>query len=116
MTVSVTKLFGSLLGGRKAVVAETAPEPAPPARDSERIPSFKDATVTTMSGEKWRAIAVDIDDHGARVRFMTQPAIGDKVRVSISGVCTLRLAKVMWRDRNDVGLRYVMDTPPAGNA
>lgn len=107
-------LFGRHKSRRETEALPTQPEPAQ--RDSERTPSFKDATVTTMTGQKLRAVAVDMDDHGARVRFLTKPDIGDKVKVSISGVCTQRLAKVMWRDRNDVGLRYIMDARPSTSA
>ncbi|MEL7481710.1 MAG: hypothetical protein AAGJ29_09110 [Pseudomonadota bacterium] len=78
-------------------------------RSGGRAPAFKDAVVTTDSGARVRAIALDFDPLGARVRFMSHPSFDGIVRLSINGVCKQRAARVAWRDNNDVGLQFLDD-------
>ncbi|MEL7128825.1 MAG: hypothetical protein AAGK23_04700 [Pseudomonadota bacterium] len=99
--------FAKLFGRSK-----TAPEPEEaeeqiPERIGDREPSFKYATIKLQSGARLKAIAVDLDSHGMRARFLSKESLSDIVHVSVNGVCSQQLARVAWRDQKDAGLQFI---------
>ncbi|MEO1476305.1 MAG: PilZ domain-containing protein [Pseudomonadota bacterium] len=85
-------------------------------RDGARAPSYKDTTIRTPGGQKLRAITVDVDEKGARVRFVGQQSLSGLVDVSINGVCRQRPAKVVWTDGHDIGLQFMPQETAATSA
>lgn len=103
MLSSLLKVFGS----RKAPDEELVVEAEVPSRAGEREPAYKDATIRLESGQKLRAIAVDFDEKGARLRFTGHQSLSDTLAVSINGFCRMRQARVAWYDGADVGLAFI---------
>ena len=104
----MASLLANLFRSRKKEPVEELVLEAPvPERCGDRAPSFKDATVTLPGGQRLKAIAVDIDDKGARVRFIAHESLPPLVHVSINGICSNRQARIAWRDKKDAGLKFV---------
>ncbi|MEO0882159.1 MAG: PilZ domain-containing protein [Pseudomonadota bacterium] len=102
----VTSLL-KLLGLRQPAEDIPVTEAEIPSRNGERAPAYKDATIRLTGGLKLRAIAVDVDEQGARLRFTGHQSLTETVSVSINGFCRQRTARVAWSDGNDVGLQFV---------
>jgi DNA-directed RNA polymerase subunit E'/Rpb7 len=80
---------------------------APSEKRSERKPTFKAATLTFITGERVEVIVKNVSDTGARVEFMRDMQLPDRVLISEP---TLRLktwAYVIWQTRGAAGLQFV---------
>lgn len=95
------------LGLRSAPEEILEVEDETPVRTGQRAPAYKDATIRLTSGQKLRAIAVDFDEHGAKLRFTGHQSFTDTVSISINGFCQFRPARVAWQDGSDVGLEFL---------
>ncbi|MEM6411752.1 MAG: hypothetical protein AAF683_09475 [Pseudomonadota bacterium] len=96
-----------LTGLKKPIETDSKADTDTPARIGERAAAYKDATIKLKSGQRLRAIAVDFDDQGARLRFQGHQSWTGDVLVSINGFCNFRTARVAWHDGTDVGLQFV---------
>jgi DNA-directed RNA polymerase subunit E'/Rpb7 len=79
----------------------------PGEKRSERKPTFKAATLTFITGERVDVVMKNVSDTGARIEFMRDMALPDRVLVSEP---TLRLkvwAYVIWQTRGAAGLQFV---------
>jgi len=79
----------------------------PGEKRSERKPTFKAATLTFITGERVDVVVKNVSDTGARVEFMRDMALPDRVLLSEP---TLRLktwAYVIWQTRGAAGLQFV---------
>ena len=92
---------------RKAANEEIEPVSVPERanRDSEYI----HVQVLTRSKTKLEGIIVDLSGEGACVRFISSAglAVGDAVKLRSSLRNIDETAQVIWRDQNQVGLRFV---------
>ena len=105
----LSRIF-ALFGRKKPIETEIETEVEIPARIGERAAAYKDATIKLASGQKLRAIAVDYDERGARLRFPGHQSWSGNAHVSINGFCSFRAAKVAWNDGTDIGLQFI-ETP-----
>lgn len=74
---------------------------------SERKPTFKAATLTLISGERIDVVVKNVSETGARIEFMRDLTLPDRVMLSEP---TLRLriwAYVAWQERGKAGLEFV---------
>lgn len=79
----------------------------PGEKRSERKPTFKAATLTFITGERVDVVVKNVSDTGARVEFMRDISLPDRVLLSEP---TLRLkiwAYVIWQTRGAAGLQFV---------
>jgi len=74
---------------------------------SERKATFKAATLTLISGERIDVVVKNVSDTGARIEFLRDVVLPDRVLLSEP---TLRLkiwAYVAWQERGKAGLEFV---------
>lgn len=79
----------------------------PGEKRSERKPTFKAATLAFITGERVDVVVKNVSDTGARVEFMRDIQLPDRVLLSEP---TLRLktwAYVIWQTRGAAGLQFV---------
>ncbi len=79
----------------------------PGEKRSERKPTFKAATLTFITGERVDVVMKNVSDTGARIEFMRDMTLPDRVLVAEP---TLRLkvwAYVIWQTRGAAGLQFV---------
>jgi len=72
-----------------------------------RKPTFKSATLTLLGGERLDVVVKNISDTGARIEFVRDVHLTDRVMLSEP---TLRLrtwAYVIWQTRGAAGLQFV---------
>lgn len=80
---------------------------SPGEKRAERKPTFKAASLTFITGQKIDVVVKNVSDTGARVEFMTDVSLTDRVLLSEP---TLRLrtwAYVVWQTRGTAGLQFV---------
>ncbi|MEO0982736.1 MAG: PilZ domain-containing protein [Pseudomonadota bacterium] len=95
--------LSSLLG------AETArqPAPAPTRRSVERLSTYEVAWLKPETGDARRGVVLDFSERGVRMRFMAPVAVPDQVRINIPELSLDRPAEVIWRSREDIGLKFL---------
>lgn len=79
----------------------------PGEKRSDRKPTFKAATLAFITGERVDVVVKNVSDTGARVEFMRDTQLPDRVLLSEP---TLRLktwAYVIWQTRGAAGLQFV---------
>lgn len=79
----------------------------PGEKRSERKPTFKAATLTFITGERTEVIVKNVSETGARIEFMRDMELPDRVMLTEP---TLRLkiwAYVIWQTRGAAGLQFV---------
>ena len=79
----------------------------PGEKRSERKPTFKAASLAFITGERVEVVVKNVSDTGARVEFMRDMQLPDRVLLSEP---TLRLktwAYVVWQTRGAAGLQFV---------
>lgn len=79
----------------------------PDEKRSDRRPTFKAATLALITGERIDVVVKNISDTGARIEFMREIPLPDRVLLSEP---TLRLktwAYVIWQTRGAAGLQFV---------
>lgn len=77
------------------------------AKRSERKSTFKAATLTLISGERIDVVVKNVSETGARIEFLRDIILPDRVLLSEP---TLRLriwAYVAWQERGKAGLEFV---------
>lgn len=74
-----------------------------PARES----AYKEATINTQSGVRYRGIVVDHSTTGVRIRFQSVEPLPDVVNLSVPGLHFKGTARVVWRDMVDFGLEFI---------
>ncbi|MEY2758520.1 MAG: hypothetical protein RIR33_2298 [Pseudomonadota bacterium] len=80
---------------------------APGEKRAERKPTFKAASLAFITGERVDVVVKNVSDTGARVEFMRDIQMPDRVLLSEP---TLRLktwAYVIWQTRGAAGLQFV---------
>ncbi len=101
------------LAQRMRKIAEVAPEEVvystvtPGEKRADRKPTFKAASLSFITGQKIDVVVKNVSDTGARVEFMLDVELPDRVLVSEP---TLRLrtwAYVVWQTRGVAGLQFV---------
>jgi hypothetical protein len=81
--------------------------PTPDEKRSERRPTFRAATLALITGERFEVVVKNVSDTGARIEFMREVPLPDRVLLSEP---TLRLktwAYVIWQTRGAAGLEFV---------
>jgi len=79
----------------------------PDEKRSDRRPTFKAATLALITGERIDVVVKNVSDEGARIEFMREIPLPDRVLLSEP---TLRLktwAYVIWQTRGAAGLQFV---------
>lgn len=79
----------------------------PGTKRAERKPTFKSATVTTLGGERIDVVMKNISDTGARVEFMRDVQLTDRVVLSEPTLRIRTWAYVVWQTRGAAGLQFV---------
>ncbi len=74
---------------------------------AERKPTFKSATVTTLGGERVDVVVKNISVTGARVEFLRDVALTDRVILSEPTLRIKTWAYVVWQTRGAAGLQFV---------
>lgn len=74
---------------------------------AERKPTFKSATVTTLGGERVDVVVKNISATGARVEFLRDVALTDRVILSEPTLRIKTWAYVVWQTRGAAGLQFV---------
>lgn len=73
----------------------------------ERKPTFKSATVTTLGGERIDVVVKNISSTGARVEFLRDVSLTDRVIISEPTLRIKTWAYVVWQTRGAAGLQFV---------
>jgi hypothetical protein len=79
----------------------------PGEKRAERKPTFKSATVTTIGGERIDVVVKNISDTGARIEFVRDVALTDRVMLSEPTLRIRTWAYVIWQTRGAAGLQFV---------
>ena len=74
---------------------------------SERKPTFKSATVTTLGGERIDVVVKNISGTGARIEFLRDVSLTDRVIISEPTLRIKTWAYVVWQTRGAAGLQFV---------
>ncbi len=74
---------------------------------AERKPTFKSATVTTLGGERIDVVVKNISSTGARVEFLRDVSLTDRVIISEPTLRIKTWAYVVWQTRGAAGLQFV---------
>ena len=104
-----------LLAARIAgVAARTSGPPseisvASPTSRALRVPAFKSATVQLITGERLDVILKNISATGARVEFMRDIQLSDRVYLREPTLQLSVWAYVVWQERGVAGLEFVPD-------
>lgn len=93
---------------RKNEVSKAEEPPAPPTR-SERTKMFIEAYVVTANRREIEGIIVDLSETGACIRFVSNNGllVGHVIKLVAPLKRIQRTCKIIWRDQNDVGVRFV---------
>jgi len=75
-------------------------------REEIRRPVFLNATLFLPHGLQMNCVALDISPLGARVRVVRSEPLAPVLEVSIHGEVIRQKARVIWRDKGDIGLEY----------
>lgn len=74
---------------------------------AERKPAFKAATLTTIGGERIEVVVKDLNAAGARIEFLRDLHLADRVLFSEHTVPIRTWAYVIWQRRGAAGLEFV---------
>jgi hypothetical protein len=74
---------------------------------SERKPTFKSATLTMISGERIEVVVKNISETGARIEFVRDVSLTDRVLLSEPTMRIKTWAYVIWQTRGAAGLQFV---------
>lgn len=74
---------------------------------AEREPTFKSATLTMLSGERVDVIVKNISETGARIEFVRDVSLTDRVLLSEPTMRIKIWAYVIWQTRGAAGLQFV---------
>jgi DNA-directed RNA polymerase subunit E'/Rpb7 len=80
---------------------------APGEKRSERKPTFKAATLAFITGERVAVVVKNVSDTGARVEFMRDVELPDRVLLSEPTLQLKTWAYVIWQTRGAAGLQFV---------
>lgn len=75
-------------------------------REEIRRPVFLNATLFLPHGLQMNCVALDISPLGARIRVVRTEPLAPMLKVSIQGEVIRQKARVIWRDKGDIGLEY----------
>ena len=92
-----------------AVPAEevTYSSAGPGEKRAERKPTFKSATVTMLGGERVDVVVKNVSSTGARVEFLRDIQLTDRVMLSEPTLRIKTWAYVVWQTRGAAGLQFV---------
>lgn len=74
---------------------------------SERRPTFKIATLTMISGERVDVVVKNVSSTGARIEFLRDVTLTDRVMLSEPTMRIRTWAYVIWQTRGAAGLQFV---------
>ncbi|MEZ6031307.1 MAG: hypothetical protein R3C46_16395 [Hyphomonadaceae bacterium] len=74
---------------------------------AERKPTFKSATLTMISGERVDVVVKNISETGARIEFVRDVTLSDRVLLSEPTMRIRTWAYVIWQTRGAAGLQFV---------
>ena len=88
--------------------AETDQEPASK-RGNDRQNAYAEAKVTTLHGMEKRGVILNLSDVGAKIRFVSADGLvkDDTISISIPRHNLKCRAIVQWKDKTDIGLRFI---------
>ncbi len=72
-----------------------------------RKPTFKSATLTLLGGERLDVVVKNISDTGARIEFVRDVSLTDRVMLSEPTLRIRTWAYVIWQTRGAAGLQFV---------
>ena len=72
-----------------------------------RRPVFLNATIFLRHGVQMNCVALDVSPLGARIRVVRTEPLTPVIEVSIHREVIRQRAKIVWRDKGDIGLEYV---------
>lgn len=72
-----------------------------------RKPTFKSATLTLLGGERLDVVVKNISDTGARIEFLRDIHLSDRVMLSEPTLRIRTWAYVIWQTRGAAGLQFV---------
>jgi len=78
----------------------------PGEKRSERKPTFKSATVTTLGGERIDVVVKNVSATGARIDFVRDVTLTDRVMLSEPTLRIRTWAYVVWQTRGAAGLQF----------
>ncbi len=76
-------------------------------RTSDRVGTYKVATMVYPSGYSRKGVVVDRSPTGVRVRSMERTNMPDRLRLSIEGTNGHFEVEVIWQDGVEAGLRFL---------
>lgn len=71
-----------------------------------RQPTFKSATVTTLGGERIDVVVKNVSSTGARIEFVRDVSLTDRVMLSEPTMRLKTWAYVVWQTRGAAGLQF----------
>ncbi len=74
---------------------------------AERKPTFKTATLTMISGERIDVVVKNVSATGARIEFLRDVTLTDRVMLSEPTMRIRTWAYVIWQTRGAAGLQFV---------
>jgi hypothetical protein len=77
------------------------------AKRSARKPTFKAATITFISGERIDVVVKNVSDTGARIDFLRDLTLPDRVLLTEPTMKMKIWAYVVWQTRGAAGLQFV---------
>jgi hypothetical protein len=84
-----------------------APATTPQKRRAERDDAYVECLVSTGGRHAEKGVIVDISETGARIRFNHRSTLPETVRLKALRLKLDRPAQVIWRDFNEVGLKFL---------
>ena len=72
-----------------------------------RRPVFLNATIFLPHGVQMNCVALDVSPLGARVRVIRTEPLASEIKVSIHREVIRQRARIVWRDKGDIGLEYL---------
>ena len=79
----------------------------PDEKRSDRRPTFKAATLALITGERIDVVVKNVSDEGARIEFMREIPLPDRVLLSEPTLHLKTWAYVIWQTRGAAGLQFV---------
>jgi hypothetical protein len=74
---------------------------------SERKATYKSATITTLGGERIDVVVKNVSATGARIEFVRDVSLTDRVIISEPTLQLKTWAYVIWQTRGAAGLQFV---------
>lgn len=74
---------------------------------AERKSTFKSATVTMLGGERIDVVVKNVSTTGARIEFLRDVALTDRIMLSEPTLRIRTWAYVVWQTRGAAGLQFV---------